>query len=344
MTPYFSVIVPVYKAEAYLPQCVDSILGQRFADLELILVDDGSPDGSGALCDAYAAADRRVRALHQPNAGPTPARRRGLAMARGEYICFVDADDWVVPHWLETVKGLIDQNGQPDMVLYDITRDTGPSLYPLFAEEGYYDKARLEQEIYPWMLCDVRKRPFGTQFFPGFLVTKVCRSELIKAHFLADERISIFEDAAMSYDCLWHARSLYVLRQPLYVYRRTEQSNLKRHRPDFFQQLKMVQDYMTATLGGKAPEIDRQISGFVINETIFGIIGEYYYQARVFSTVRTLDWYIRQSGIMKAVSAKGLPLFVRLYIWAFKCHLSYPAVLLTVLSVRPKPKKAEKGD
>lgn len=96
-----SVIVPVYKAEKYLHRCVDSILSQTLRDFELILVDDGSPDGSGAICDSYAAKDDRVRVIHQENRGASAARNAGLDAATGEYIAFCDSDDMVSPKWLE---------------------------------------------------------------------------------------------------------------------------------------------------------------------------------------------------------------------------------------------------
>lgn len=100
MNPRVSVIVPVYRVEAYLPACVNSILGQTFGDYELILVDDGSPDGCPALCDAYAAADERVRVIHKANGGLSDARNAGLDAARGGYISFVDADDELSPQFL----------------------------------------------------------------------------------------------------------------------------------------------------------------------------------------------------------------------------------------------------
>ena len=96
-----SVIVPVYKAEAWLARCVDSILAQTFRDLEVILVDDGSPDGSGALCEGYAAADSRVKAIHKANGGVSSARNAGIEAASGEWVAFVDSDDWLEPDYLE---------------------------------------------------------------------------------------------------------------------------------------------------------------------------------------------------------------------------------------------------
>lgn len=95
-----SIITPVYKAEKYLRRCVDSILKQTYTDFELILVDDGSPDQSGAICDQYAEKDDRVRVIHQNNGGAAAARNTGLDAASGEWIAFIDSDDWVHPEYL----------------------------------------------------------------------------------------------------------------------------------------------------------------------------------------------------------------------------------------------------
>lgn len=95
MNPTLSIIVPVYKVEAYLHACIDSITGQPFGDFELILVDDGSPDRCGAICDEYAAQDSRIRVIHQPNGGLSSARNTGINIARGAYLTFVDSDDTV---------------------------------------------------------------------------------------------------------------------------------------------------------------------------------------------------------------------------------------------------------
>ena len=92
--PFFSIIIPIYKVEAYLRQCVDSVLAQSFTDFEVILVDDGSPDACPAICDSYAAADTRVRTIHKPNGGLSDARNAGLNQARGSYIIFLDSDDF----------------------------------------------------------------------------------------------------------------------------------------------------------------------------------------------------------------------------------------------------------
>lgn len=98
-----SIIVPVYKVESYLRRCVDSILAQTFTDFELILVDDGSPDGCPAICDEYAEKDSRVKVIHKENGGLSDARNAGLDIAQGEYIGFVDSDDWIHPEMYEVL-------------------------------------------------------------------------------------------------------------------------------------------------------------------------------------------------------------------------------------------------
>lgn len=108
--PNISVIVPVYKVEHYLRECVDSLLTQTFSDIEIILVDDGSPDGCGAICDEYAQKDARIRVIHQENGGLSRARNAGVALARGDYLCFVDSDDYVDSAYCETLYDLINNS------------------------------------------------------------------------------------------------------------------------------------------------------------------------------------------------------------------------------------------
>lgn len=114
--PEISVIVPVYRVEPWLSSCVDSILSQSFTDFELILVDDGSPDSCGQICENYAANDVRIKVIHRPNGGLSAARNSGLAIAQGRYVSFVDSDDTLTPEFLERLYGAAKQNAA-DMVV-----------------------------------------------------------------------------------------------------------------------------------------------------------------------------------------------------------------------------------
>ena len=119
--PLLSIIVPVYDVERYLQKCIDSILAQTFTDFELILVDDGSPDNCPALCDAAAAKDARIRVLHQKNGGLSAARNAGLDVARGEWIGFVDSDDYIAPEMYEILYKAVQSTGA-DLALCDYVK------------------------------------------------------------------------------------------------------------------------------------------------------------------------------------------------------------------------------
>lgn len=148
-----SVIVPVYRAEKYLNRCVDSILSQTYAALEVILIDDGSPDQSGAMCDGYARKDSRVKVIHQKNRGVAAARNRGLDMAAGDYITFVDSDDYIDPDMYLSMIRII-RKYDCDVVMCDCMKEKGNKSQPYIHDirSGYYSREQLVKEYYPHLL------------------------------------------------------------------------------------------------------------------------------------------------------------------------------------------------
>lgn len=138
MKDLISVIMPVYNVAAYLPQSIDSILNQDHRDLELILIDDGSTDGSGSICDAYAAADSRVRVIHQPNGGAAAAKNAGLRCATGTYLSFVDSDDYLQSNVYGYMLQVLQQNHA------DAAQFSFQNVYP----------SRLEPQILPACVMD----------------------------------------------------------------------------------------------------------------------------------------------------------------------------------------------
>lgn len=120
MSEKISVIVPIYKVEPYLRKCVDSILAQTYQNLEVILVDDGSPDNCGAICEEYAEQDTRIKVIHKQNSGLSGARNAGLDYASGEYITFVDSDDWIDPHHFSALYSSLQEGA--DIAVSDIRR------------------------------------------------------------------------------------------------------------------------------------------------------------------------------------------------------------------------------
>ncbi len=227
-----SVIVPIYKVEAYLRQCVDSILAQTYTDLDIVLVDDGSPDNCPAICDAYARQDARVQVVHKPNGGLMSARQAGLRVAKGNYVGFVDGDDWIEPDMYARFAAAIDRY-TPDMALcefyYAFADHNEPSTQHL--QRAYYTKAQLAQEIYPTMLYHAPYYSFG--------INPCCWSKVFKKSLLEQclysvtPKVKIGEDAAFTYPCLLAAESLAYVDGCLYHYRNNAQSMTNAYDPTF---------------------------------------------------------------------------------------------------------------
>ncbi len=155
--PLISVIVPVYNVEEYLPRCVDSILAQSYDHLEVILVDDGAKDGSGAICDGYAAKDPRVRVIHQENGGLSSARNAGIQEARGDYLAFVDSDDWIEPDAYAHMLDRMERYGAKLVCggRYDVDSATGERTLGLCPrKEEVISAEEMVGRIFLWDGCD----------------------------------------------------------------------------------------------------------------------------------------------------------------------------------------------
>lgn len=132
--PLVSIVVPVFKVELYLKRCIDSIINQAYPNLEIILVDDGSPDKSGQICDSYAKIDKRIRVIHKTNGGLSDARNAGIDIAKGDFIGFIDSDDFIHPDMIQSLYELIDSNHADiaqcslQRVFDDEQKDPGPNL------------------------------------------------------------------------------------------------------------------------------------------------------------------------------------------------------------------------
>lgn len=203
-----SIVIPVYNAEEYLKQCIDSVLGQTFADFELILVDDGSEDGSGGICDSYAQVDPRVSVVHTKNQGVVAARRTGVNLAHGEYIACVDSDDWLD---LDFYRSLFELSGESDadiLICSHVMR--GEKCVETTAlAPGYYDKKAMEDAVYPQMMYDMN---VGRYHITPSLWDKLFRADLLrKVYENVHTNVTLGEDAVCTYPCLTLAQSMYIL-------------------------------------------------------------------------------------------------------------------------------------
>ena len=135
--PLISVIVPIYGVEKYLEQCLDSILNQTYRQLEIILIDDGSPDRCGEICDQYARQDHRIKVIHQTNQGLSAARNAGMDIATGEYISFIDSDDYIAPHFYEKLLEGFQNHPEAKVTACQIFKDEEGEISPLNSKWGH---------------------------------------------------------------------------------------------------------------------------------------------------------------------------------------------------------------
>lgn len=221
-----SVIIPIYNVSKYLRQCLDSVCSQTYQDIELILVDDGSTDGCYEICEEYRQKDSRIKVIHKPNGGLVSARKAGMQAAQGEYIAYVDGDDWIEPDMYERMHRIMERE-QVDVVMCGRYEDTGSACKEVYHGilEGRYGKRELLTKIYPQMI--VGEGFFEWCIFPG-VWDKLFRRECVEEFQLAvDEKITMGEDAACVYPCLLNADSIYVMHECLYHYRQTTSSMVK---------------------------------------------------------------------------------------------------------------------
>jgi len=227
-TPKISVIVPVYNVEKYLRECVDSVLAQTFKDFELILVDDGSPDNSGKICDEYAAKDSRVRVFHKTNGGVSSARNFGIKESRADYIAFLDSDDWWDFRFLEKMNAVAEKFPNAGCCccgwFNNVSEDGKTIGMPILLPE-YELGAIIEID-----LIDYAAKNKG--FFPVRADTILLKKDAVVRAGGFDETIVIFEDTAMLFTVCLNDGAAF-LNETLAFFRRTPFANKPRGRlPD----------------------------------------------------------------------------------------------------------------
>ena len=214
MNPRISIIVPVYKVEAYLNKCIDSILNQTFENFELILVNDGSPDKCGEICEDYAKKDSRIRVFHKENGGQATARNFGIDIARGEYIGFVDSDDYIEPEMYE--------------VLYNMCINDNCDMVNCSSKIYFNNKIKVngngEKVIHS-------KKEAMRVVIEGLLYDECLWSKLIKKSVLKDLRMPVgivYEDTAFVYKIVDKCERIGYIGVPMYNYIKREDSTMDR--------------------------------------------------------------------------------------------------------------------
>lgn len=247
MDKNLSVIIPIYNVEKYLRQCIDSVLSQTYSNLEIILVDDGSTDSSGAICDEYATMYDNVMVIHNVNKGPLKARLDGVKKATSEYITFVDADDWIDMNMYKDMMAHMEEDC--DMVMCQIYRyyDKDNIVAESVIYNGKYDKVQIDKKIIPHMLHCKDLNRWAVD--PAFC-TKIFCKDTLKREMENVKELDVWygDDTATIFPYLTGAKKIHILPKPYYYHRQREKGQIPYYIKDelFFEKLFKVYYYLDA--------------------------------------------------------------------------------------------------
>lgn len=304
-TPQISVIIPVYNAELYLRECVESILNQNFPSLEVLLIDDGSKDGSPQLCDQLAAENAQVYTIHQENGGVSRARNRGIEEAKGEYITFVDADDYFLPGALHKMWSFVEAHPGVDIVSSSIEMD-GKTIGPANASLSFSDDVTFLRNSTTYELFS---------FFP---YSKLFRRDFLdqwNVRFIVG--IVVGEDTLFSYFAQKHVQSVAICHEATYFYRQNENSVM--HEKDFTRH--GVAMYQVARIVAKNMD-EKGLYGqtrFLLDRLSVD------YVVRLNRPGRTADMHVIRQELRKTyqtIKALPIPFCVKLAAWRLTLPLS----------------------
>lgn len=271
--PLLSIIVPVYNAEKWIKKCIDSILSQTFSDFELILVDDGSKDSSGRICDDYKSTDKRIKVLHVANGGVSNARNIGIGNASGKWLSFIDSDDWISQNYLKSFN-IVDAE-------YDICYQGIQYVFPNGTTEdlfSYSDVTICKNNV---NINDIERNRL---LFDGCPVAKIFRTSIVNKYAIRfNTRLCMHEDHIFVFDYLLHANNISCISNIGYNYRRDVGGSLssKMHSPEslfiasdlLMERIKLIYDDGLLREGDLCDEL---LTHYGFSQRLRAIINTYY--------------------------------------------------------------------
>ncbi len=290
----FSVILPIYNVEKYLEECVNSILKQTYRDYEIILVDDGSKDGSPALCDRLASNNKNIRVIHKKNSGMSDARNAGTKEAKGDYIIYVDSDDFIISdEFLEKIAAKAQNN--PDLIFYKYNK--------------YYDQSKKMDSCKFSYTSALEASTYGQKIealvkadaFYGMAWIKAIKRTVLQDNRIEFEFGLLVEDMEWNYHVLFHSNSLEFIDEPFIAYRQREGSITSTHK------LKNLTDFVYV-LEKWTLKIKNECRDQKLKEALYGSLAKYYSNMLVVyarlkdrkkkeskKQIKDLDWLLKYS-------------------------------------------------
>lgn len=339
---FISVIVPVYNVEKYLHQCVDSILNQTFRDFELILVDDGSKDNSSQICDDYVEQDERVYVIHQPNGGQVKARKAGLEKSTGEYVFFVDSDDWLELDALE-IACCSAKDNNADIVTFDgyfCYSNNRKAPVGQSVPSGVFDKKQMIERIYPKMIYSGKFFYFGIY---AAMWNKIFRRSLLYPNMInVNPKLRIGEDGVTTFASFLDAKKICVLSTyHLYDYRDNNTSITRSYCANQFDNAKLLIQTLREINEKKAVfDLSSQIDYYYMYNIYSIFVEEFYYRYKKSFIDRFR--YLRQIAndqsvvdVAGKIDYRTMPSQFKLFFGALKTGFS-PLVIIVSMAIAYK--------
>lgn len=251
--PRVSIIVPIYNVKRYVRKCITSIQNQSYENLEIILVDDGSSDGSSAICDEFQKIDGRVLVIHKENGGASSARKSGLELASGEYIMFVDGDDWIDDKTVQSCVESVKEN-QSDCILFSYVKEYGNRSIPnnVFKNDFHYKSTLIKNKIHRRLIGPLKEELKHPERIDNLssVCMKLYKNNIARKGMIVDEKIvGTSEDTIFNIYALSECKDITYINQCFYHYRKTNEESItsqyKEKLPEKWNVLyKMIKEYI----------------------------------------------------------------------------------------------------
>lgn len=280
-----SIIVPVYNVEMHLHKCIESIINQTYKNLEILLIDDGSKDNSGKICDQFAKKDSRIKVIHKKNGGLPDARNRGLELATGEYVSFIDSDDWIDPQMIEELLQIATKHNV-EVVMSTISSESEftkkINKFP-WPEDRIFNEREIKEEFLPHLISSIDTSGKLIQTITGSVCKCLYQMKFLKAHnIFFDIKVGSGEDKEFSLRVFTKIMALYTTNSCYYHYNRSVLgggSTTQRYSPNLYEKVSYRQSKYISTLK-EAGIYDTHYLGLNLTwlETILAVIDNMCYE------------------------------------------------------------------
>lgn len=317
-----SIIVPVYKVEQYLERCIKSILNQTYSKYEIILVDDGSPDRCPHMCDEYAKQYESIKVIHKENGGLSSARLAGFDVAQGEYIMFIDSDDYIDEYMVEKLVGAIEEQ-RADLAICGYNTVCGGRVDAKKLPYQTTSIVKREKIISDYVLPLIGRERHGINL-PGFLCIRLYRRNLIQREFFASERKYFLEDHVFN---LYYAdliKTIAIVDEPLYYYCVNPASLSNCYRNGKFEMYtNLYRFFVIYVQERKLGDVEERLNNFLLS-AFFASIDNAVQAGSYKVYKKELDFVVKDASIKSVIKKndnKMLSFMQKIILWLFKMHM-----------------------